>query len=320
MFTLQKNNNKIPSPLSIKVFISENFHKPKKENCQTDKSRIDYIDLAKGICIILVVLLHCGYMTKTPAMRAMRMPLYFILSGLFYKDYDSVSHFIKKKVNRILIPFCFFLGISIRPGNIRDIFITPFIESNIVNYPIWFLICLFWTNLVYRIISVEIKNTCIKSAVIFCVGITGYLLYSKDIYLPLFFASACSAMPFFYIGSMMRKLPIIYRNESDNIYMISIIIMICAVIYCVYMGTPFIEFRTNVYSGSIIEIYVVSVTMVVGLLMLCKAVRWLPVISYIGRYSIIVLGLHALYIHPSYSILNYFKITRNMPFLHLCLY
>lgn len=292
---IHKNNNKTPSPLSIKVFISENFHKPKQEISQTNKPRIDYIDLAKGICIILVVIFHAGYTINTPALKAMRMPLYFILSGLFYKDYDSVLVFIKKKVDRILIPFLFFFIIGLIPslGNIKDAIVKPFIMPTLANPPIWFLICLFWTNIIYRIISAEIKSTYIKCFIMLCFGIIGYLLACHNIYLPLFLASACSAMPFFYIGSMMRKLPIIYRSERDNIYiMISIIIMICAVMYCIYMGTPFIGFYTNVYFGSIIEIYIVSVAMVVGLLMLCKAVRWLPVISYIGRYSIIVLGLH----------------------------
>lgn len=47
--------------------------------------RIEFVDLAKGICILLVVLLHVfgdmsGVVIKI--MNLFRMPLYFVLSGL----------------------------------------------------------------------------------------------------------------------------------------------------------------------------------------------------------------------------------------------
>lgn len=49
--------------------------------------RIDFIDLAKGICIILVVIGHCGVSKYIPGYEIVRMPLYFVLSGLFFKNY-----------------------------------------------------------------------------------------------------------------------------------------------------------------------------------------------------------------------------------------
>ncbi len=62
---------------------------------QTD--RIEWIDLAKGICIILVVMLHArvdiGF-----SLSHFRMPLYFVLSGLFFKTYGNFKGFIIKKI------------------------------------------------------------------------------------------------------------------------------------------------------------------------------------------------------------------------------
>ena len=51
--------------------------------------RIDFIDLAKGICIFLVVIGHCGAPIDIPGYGIVRMPLYFILSGLFFKTYGG---------------------------------------------------------------------------------------------------------------------------------------------------------------------------------------------------------------------------------------
>ena len=78
--------------------------------------RIEYIDLAKGICIMLVVLLHVfGDMSGTviKIMNLFRMPLYFVLSGLFFKQYEGFYSFLKKKTNKLLIPFLFtFIGLG----------------------------------------------------------------------------------------------------------------------------------------------------------------------------------------------------------------
>ena len=38
----------------------------------------------------------------------LRMPLYFTLSGLFFKDYGGLLPTFIKKCNKILIPFIFF--------------------------------------------------------------------------------------------------------------------------------------------------------------------------------------------------------------------
>ena len=59
-----------------------------------EKKRIQWIDLAKGFCILLVVLQHASELTHVDyplSVQAFgfRMPLYFILSGLFFKQYEG---------------------------------------------------------------------------------------------------------------------------------------------------------------------------------------------------------------------------------------
>ncbi len=70
---------------------------------------MEFIDLAKGICILLVIGLHTGAMPDSLAWLGMiRMPLYFVLSGLFFKDYGNFRGSGVRKVNKLLIPFVFF--------------------------------------------------------------------------------------------------------------------------------------------------------------------------------------------------------------------
>ena len=57
------------------------------------KQRIAYIDFMKGFCILLVVAFHIDYtIFETPynfMLQQFRVPMYFFLSGLFFKEYNG---------------------------------------------------------------------------------------------------------------------------------------------------------------------------------------------------------------------------------------
>lgn len=65
----------------------------------------------------------------------------------------------------------------------------------------------------------------------------------------------------------------------------------------VFLDQPCISFLENEIHGNLIIVYITSAAMVIGTLLLCKQIGRLPVISYIGRYSIIPLGVHWVLIH-----------------------
>lgn len=172
----------------------------------------------------------------------------------------------------------------------------PFIKPDIINLPIWFLICLFWVNILYYIISRNIKQSWLKLLLISILGIVGMLLNYKSIYLPLFMSSAFSAIPFFVVGIFLRKMPILYKTSRDHYILLTCtVFLIAAIVYCVMQGTPYIDFRSNDYNGNIIEIYLVSIVLVISLLLICKAISWLPIISYFGKYSVIILCTHVIF-------------------------
>ena len=83
-----------------------------------NKPRLEWVDTAKGICILLVIIFHTtGYiMSDYPQincmLRAIRMPLYFTIAGLFVSVKSDVL-FIKKKSTDLLylIAFLFLLEI-----------------------------------------------------------------------------------------------------------------------------------------------------------------------------------------------------------------
>ena len=130
------------------------------------KQRIQYIDLAKGFCILLVVASHilAFYRTQLPydsVLKCFRMPLYFFLSGVFFKQYENFGGFVKRKINKLLIPFLFFYvtlgiilpwalyqwcGIKLLSYNPRFDFLQNLAQvwtlETFPNAAIWFLMCL----------------------------------------------------------------------------------------------------------------------------------------------------------------------------------
>lgn len=67
-----------------------------------ESKRIEYIDLMKGICIVLIIFIHCGVTSPSERMNEMladfRVPLYFFLSGLFFKEYGGFIDFCIRKI------------------------------------------------------------------------------------------------------------------------------------------------------------------------------------------------------------------------------
>lgn len=291
----------------VRDFLTDNFIHPnhKTKPCNTNGNpRIEFIDLAKGVCILLVVLFHSMLVPKCPVVAALRMPLYFVLSGLFFKDYGGLLNLIERKTNKLIVPFIFFLIIGaivwciLNKTIVFSLLVQPAYKPVICNTPIWFLMCLFWINVVYCIISLNVRRLVWRAVCVCVVAGVGYLLSVYNIYLPYFMSSSFTALPFFFIGYLLRKLPLLYPSKHEWInWPVSLVMLVACSLYAIAFKTPHVAFLQNEYLGNVFEIYLLSVALVVGLLLLCKAIKWLPIVSYMGRYSIMILGLHNLVIY-----------------------
>lgn len=283
------------------------------------KKRIEFIDLAKGICILLVIMTHTDVNVDFPGIQAMRMPLYFVLSGLFFKDYGGFLNLLQKKVNKILIPFLFFYFVSytifyfvdwLFPNLIKSEatgILDIFVQRRIFNAPIWFLLALFWSNLIFCSLSLMVKKEWQRFALVFSIGGIGILLGMHRIFFPCNIDSAMSALPFFYFGYLLKKSPLLYPNKYDK-YNVLWAFLFYGGALCVYkrFGNPHIVFGSNIIIGNWIFGIILSLSSVMAILFLCKIIKHLPFVSYFGRYSIIPLCVHHLiYLPIKYMLLQY---------------
>lgn len=276
------------------------------------KPRIEFIDLAKGLCIFLVVMKHCGALPETAILSMLRMPLYFLLSGLFFKTYGGVKNLILKKTNKLVIPMVTFyllgelafLALNYWKPDLlhiqnRHAFIDLFTDRHMFNLPVWFLLGLFWCNVLFVLISTAIKNDYLRIILITIIGAIGYTLGQYRIILPLFIDTAMTALPFFCIGYYLKKTPILYPNRFDRYNWL--FCLVCGLIVACNTFVPSCgqnSYYANKLSGGVWA-YIFSLAAVMCALFLCKMIKHLPLISYVGRYSIIILVLHYILKRPA---------------------
>ena len=71
--------------------------------------RVEYIDIAKGIGIVLVVMGHNDFALISPfahkLIYSFHMPMFFFLSGMFFKPDMPIGLFLHQRFNRVLKPF-----------------------------------------------------------------------------------------------------------------------------------------------------------------------------------------------------------------------
>ena len=174
------------------------------------KKRIEWIDISKGIGIILVIMGHTIALRYSQWLYTFHLPLFFLLSGLVYNanKYNHYTVLLRQKSKQILWPLL--------TAN----------TNNVQNSSIWYLICLFVTFNIFFFVN-KIKRT--KTTLAIFVIIAILLLWQKDALnyfsnnilhipvnrLPLKFDSALVACVFFAIG-VWNKERIIQFVENKN--------------------------------------------------------------------------------------------------------
>ena len=284
------------------------------------QQRIQYIDLAKGFCIILVVLYHVlqHFHVKSEyvyLLSTFRMPLYFLLSGLFFKEYEGFLGFLLRKINKLFIPFCFFyLTTSFLLPNILHFcgVMVPHTEAlgiqglwsfipieKLANGPLWFLWCLFIVNIFFYLCVIIVKKTCVSNAwqavlmVILCftIGIVNSLCIASHINLLGFVDSAMAALPFFSVGYIFNKYTDVLHPNTWDKYL-PLLVVICFALTFIFGGRC--SYMHNRFWINPIAQYLCGITGTFFVIFSAKIIHDLPFISYWGRYSIMVLVSHQL--------------------------
>ncbi|MDP4204485.1 MAG: acyltransferase family protein [Bacteroidota bacterium] len=178
------------------------------------RERVTYIDLIKGVGIILVVIGHLPINTELRRIIfSFHMPLFFFVSGLFHKQ-NNPKDFILNKAKRLLIPYVFFFflaefftlafdyprHIGFQTQSFFDILNGQ--EYFTYNVPLWFLLCLFEVSILYFFIrKYFVENKTLQTIVVLLFSILGYGINKMSLNIPYFLDSAFSSLIFYHAGS-----------------------------------------------------------------------------------------------------------------------
>ena len=142
--------------------------------------RIEEIDVAKGICILLMVMGHSGIPhIMSCFIYAFHMPFFFFISGLTTNVFKPWRVFIQGKMKRLLVPFVFYYIIHlplyayIQGTNITDQFAKEW--NTAIQGALWFIPVLFFAQVINRAVP---KNCWVTwSSVVFLASISSLLVY-----------------------------------------------------------------------------------------------------------------------------------------------
>lgn len=276
------------------------------------KARLAYVDFMKGFCILLIVAFHIDNdifpLRVNMMLQSFRIPMYYFLSGMFFKRYDGFTDFVRRKVNNIIVPYIFFMLLTcvvhcamwyvFRAGwfgkwewlSFADPFLRRFYHY---NTPLWFLISLFEVNVIYYILQKVCHNRVVRYACIALLAFVAWYFKKQPIFNnPLFLDTALMAMPYFVLGSEVKSAGLINKNEKLDRWGMIVIIPLLMLLYAV---SPKINLLIQSEPG-FIRLYAVPFVAILGLFWFSKNMPKIPVVTYIGRYSIVVLGTHIMMI------------------------
>lgn len=263
------------------------------------KKHIDFVDLAKGICIILVVFSHVDPFNEFAKHgSSFRLPLYYALGGLFFKTYSNVFEFIFKKINSLIIPFLFFnlllwlFNIYFYNNRIKPLSLFLFFHEDKVrnNPPIWFLISLFEVNILFYLLYILTRGKDIFLLVFsLIIGGLGFYFAKMRIELTTFLDTSLTVFPFFILGYFINKHTPLLKEKTWDRYIWWLLIPLLLIV--LFFAQPN-DLRVNKILNNAFLFYLVGISGFLFVFLLSKKINTLPFISYIGKYSIIILSVH----------------------------
>ncbi|MCX4328753.1 MAG: acyltransferase [Lachnospiraceae bacterium] len=203
-----------------------------------EKRRIQYIDIAKGIAMICIVLGHLGNPQINRVVFTFHVPVFFFITGYFINTSLSVKDFIKNKTRTLLCPYIFtclaiiilatleyqvFMGSTAAKQafwewiyaaiyGAGDSYSQPFYIKAIGA--LWFLWATFWGSILMRVLLiVQGRAAGTRIIMVLVLFIAGY--WSRNLFwFPFSIQAGCCAVLFIYFGYLFRISKEFFKNMS----------------------------------------------------------------------------------------------------------
>ena len=286
-----------------------------------NKKRLDYLDMTKGIGIILVVIGHSTLAGESLLtwIASFHMPLFFIVTGILLQhtqeENTKLSVIIRKKTKSIMLPYLSFSIISLlmdagmlilHKGNKTMLDFIYAIIGTFTCYGIstlWFLPALFLGEIGFLYIRKRYNHviTILLGIILaFIIGIThpifdaSYSLYATMYnvvfgYILIWLYRGGSAYIFITMGYYVKK----YIVEKERIQVkevaLGFIFLLTGAAFAFTNGRVDLHsviFKNNIY------FYISAFAGTMGVILISKNIKNLKPLQYAGKNSLIIMATH----------------------------
>lgn len=304
------------------------YHSMKKEY-------LHYIDVAKGILILLVLFHHLpqvmdnyfiydievlnNIQSKSFLYVSFFMPAFFVITGRCSNFSKPFRHFFWGNVKTLLIPaFC--LGVFSNWINLASIG-----DHNLINYcklgfrtfgiyggPYWFISALFVAKILYWIVSNFFKNKVVITAFVFlCFVFSVFLNYFFQEFDFWHIPHAFGLLCYLHIGVVLRS----YSFKRCGVFFCIISsIMLSIVVEFFFGGVPYITQNFHVNFIQMPVFLFLATTGSIALIGVSALIQENRVLEYFGKKSLIFYCLHISIIRLLCKIFSSFLSTD----FHIC--
>lgn len=279
--------------------------------------RIAYIDNAKGLLIIMVVIGHVFQTTfVSQYIYNFHMMAFFVIAGMLFTitsaERRKFSKFLGKKILTYAIPFAFFEGLALLEKTLFDsgglnikglLYRTITLDFN--NGNLWFLLVLFWAELLLYAICLIIKNDYAKllfSAALLAVSL---VIQSKNIII-IYIGKICRAAFLLIVGYVFEKkggrnlwVALSKRTHinASETWLACFLLLLISTAFFSAIG--FADVTLN-------NCWVWLLNIIMGMFAVISAstLKWGKWLAYLGENSMVVFGTHGVLMMALGSLMN----------------
>ena len=284
-------------------------------NAVKSNQRIKWIDIAKGIGIILVVLGHSPrdemrvsflsieYMYQI--IYTFHMGLFFFISGyIYYNNKNKKNNELIKAIKTLLVPwiaytliiYLLFYSASLIPyfknvlGNQRVPFyyylFQSFSGNNPYSFHLWFIYVLFFINVIIYFYNRIIKKESFKKYyILIVISFTLYIIFKKIFLISFIFRF----LIFFNLGILFKKNEK-FTKKNNGVYILLGSILLS--IFFIFLEKS-ISNNTLIYSIiNNFRIYIISYILILSIINISYTLNSNKMLEYLGKNSYNIYLLH----------------------------
>lgn len=241
-------------------------------------NRIEYIDIAKGLGMILVVVGHCinGITFPGTWIYSFHMPLFFILSGICFSErkYPTFLPFLKKRVKTLLLPCIYFsLLVTAFTFGLLDKQICHELTRHLPG-ALWFVLILFFTEILYYFILQLTSKKVLRIFALISLLLLGLWLSRKEYILPFSLSTIPIASFYYGIGHSCKTLiNQITTIHSTKLKILTSFLLLILPTIITYHSNKSINMSTNYFPQPELLYLIISLSGSIGLILL-SSLNW----------------------------------------------